>query len=102
VVFTAHRTLGSYEDASIVVERLPDGPRKVVVTGGYHGRYLPSGHVVYVHDGTLFALPFDLARLEANGAAVPVIETWRLPAHRGGPARRLEPGDARLPGGPRG
>ena len=37
--------------------------------GGYHGRYLPtgsaaprraSGHLVYIHDGTLFAAPFDL------------------------------------------
>ncbi len=74
VLFTAHRTLGSYEDASIVVQRLPDGPRKVVVAGGYYGRYLPSGHVVYMHDGTLFAVPFDLARLEVKGAAVPVIE----------------------------
>jgi len=74
VLFTAHRTLGSYDDASIVVQRLPSGPRKVVVTGGYHGRYLSSGHLVYVHEGTLFAVPFDLARLEAAGAAVPVIE----------------------------
>jgi serine/threonine-protein kinase len=84
VMFTAHRTLGSYEDASIVVERLPDGPRKVVVTGGYHGRYLPSGHVVYMHDGTLFALPFDLASLEAKGAAVPVIEDLVASPRTGG------------------
>src|SRR5712692_1942007 len=32
-------------------------------------RYLPSGHLVYVTKGTLFAVPFDLDRLEVRGAA---------------------------------
>ena len=45
------------------------GRRKVVQRGGYHGRYLPSGHLVYIHDGTLFAAPFDLDRLEVTGSA---------------------------------
>jgi serine/threonine-protein kinase len=84
VLFTAHRTLGSYEDASIVVQKLPNGPRKVVVTGGYFGRYVASGHVVYMHEGTLFAVPFDLARLEPRGAAVPVIEDVVAAPHTGG------------------
>ena len=74
VLFTAHRKIGGYDDASVVVQELPSGARKVVVKGGYHGRYLPSGHVAYMHEGTLFAIPFDLARLETAGAAVPVIE----------------------------
>jgi serine/threonine-protein kinase len=74
VLFTANPTIGSYESASVVVQKLPGGPRKVVATGGYFGRYLPSGHLVYLHEGTLFAVPFDLARLEARGAPVPVLE----------------------------
>ncbi|MFI5183857.1 MAG: hypothetical protein ACHQNV_05630, partial [Vicinamibacteria bacterium] len=74
VLFTAHRTLGNYDDATLVVQVLPRGARKIILKGGYHGRYLPSGHVVYVHEGTLFAIPFDLARLETGGAAVPVVE----------------------------
>src|SRR5262249_15725712 len=61
LLFTAHKTNGNFDDASIVVQGLPSGPRKVIVRGGYHGRYLSSGHVVYVHEGTLFAIPFDLA-----------------------------------------
>ena len=36
------------------------GARKIVQRGGYYGRYLPSGHLVYIHDGTLFAAPFDV------------------------------------------
>src|SRR5262249_20149677 len=50
------------------------GPRKVLVRGGYFGRYVRSGHVVYVHDGTLFAAPFDVGRLDVEGPFVPVLE----------------------------
>ena len=42
--------------------------------GGYFGRYLPSGHLVYVHRGTLFAIPFDLAHLKTRGTPVPVLD----------------------------
>jgi Tol biopolymer transport system component len=48
------------------------------VRGGYFGRYLPTGDVagylVYVHEGVLFGMPFDPARLELRGAAVPLVE----------------------------
>jgi len=53
---------------------LPNGPQKEILAGGYHGRYLASGHVVYMHAGTLFAMPFDLSRLEARGPSVPTVE----------------------------
>src|ERR1700676_1165720 len=57
---------------------LKTGEIKILVAGGYFGRYLPTGdamgHLVYVHDGVLFAVPFDPARLELRGAAVPILE----------------------------
>jgi serine/threonine-protein kinase len=46
----------------------------VVHRGGYHGRYLRSGHLVYLHKGTLFAAPFDLERLELTGQPVPALD----------------------------
>jgi serine/threonine-protein kinase len=73
VLFTSGVS-GNYDAASLVAQRLPDGPRKVVHRGGYHGRYLRSGHLVYMRDGTLFAAPFDLDRLEVVGASTPVLE----------------------------
>jgi len=42
--------------------------------GGYFGRYAPSGHLLYVHQGTLYAVPMDVKRLALTGQAVPVIE----------------------------
>ncbi len=35
--------------------------------GGYYGRYVPTGHILYVNDGTVFALPFDVR----NGSKPP-------------------------------
>jgi Tol biopolymer transport system component len=74
VLFTAHSQTGSYDQANLVVASLNGPSRKIVHHGGYHGRYLPTGHLVFVHNATLFAAPFDLARLEVTGPAVPVIE----------------------------
>ncbi len=67
VLFTSGTNPAAYDDANLVVQPLPAGARKVVQRGGYHGRYLPSGHLVYVHNGSLFAVPFDLGRLEVMG-----------------------------------
>ena len=62
---------------------------KVVVRGGYYGRYVPSGlaspkraereggHLIYMQQGTLFAVRFDLDRLETVGPAVPALEGAR-------------------------
>ena len=73
VLYTAGRTNGDYEDASLVVHTLAGDTRKVLHRGGYHGRYLPSGHLVFIHEGTLFAATFDLDRLELTGQPVPAL-----------------------------
>jgi serine/threonine protein kinase/Tol biopolymer transport system component len=65
---------GGFDDADIEVISLPDHHRKTLVRGGTFGRYLPSGHLVYVSRGTLFAVPFDLERLELRGVPVAVLE----------------------------
>src|SRR5262249_31371823 len=49
-----------------------DRRRKTLIRGGTYGRYLASGHLVYLNAGTLFAVPFDLDRLETRGTPVPV------------------------------
>ena len=68
----------AFEDASIAAVSLKTGEIKILVRGGYFGRYLPTGdaigHLVYVHEGVLFAVPFDPARLELRGTAVPMLE----------------------------
>jgi serine/threonine-protein kinase len=74
VLYTSHNNIVGFDNATIVVQPLPTGERQVVHRGGYYGRYLPSGHVVFIQDGTLFAIPFDVDRLQLTGQPVPVIE----------------------------
>jgi Tol biopolymer transport system component len=38
------------------------------------GRYLSTGHLVFLREGTLMAVAFDLNRLEVKGQPVPVVE----------------------------
>jgi serine/threonine-protein kinase len=74
VLYTGNSVSNGFEDANVVVQPLPDGKRKVLVRGAYAARYLSSGHLVYIHDDTLFAAPFDLDSLELTGQAVRVLE----------------------------
>jgi Tol biopolymer transport system component len=74
VLFTSNTHLIGHEDADIVVYSMASGQRKTVQRGGFHARYLPSGHVVYMHEGTLFAVPFNLKRLEVTGQPAPILE----------------------------
>jgi len=74
VLFTASHNGNTFEDSDLIVQVLATGQRKIVHRGGMYGRYLPSGHLVFVHEGTLFAVPFDLKRLETTGQPAPVVE----------------------------
>ena len=47
---------------------------RIVARGGDNGKYLQSGHLVFVRDRTLFAVPFDVKRMEVTGSEVPVVE----------------------------
>ena len=74
LLFTEPAPTGSYDTAKVVAFSLADRTRKIVVQGGYQGRYLASGHIVYLKEGTVFAVPFDLDALEARGSGVPAIQ----------------------------
>jgi Tol biopolymer transport system component len=74
VLFTASATTTAFDTANIEVMSLADHRRKTLVRGGTFGRYLPGGDLVYVNRGTLFAVPFDVERLEVHGTPVPVLD----------------------------
>ncbi len=84
VIFTGNTVVTSHDDANIEVLSLKSGQWKVVQRGGYFGRYLPSGHLVYLHQGTLFAVGLDMDRLEVRGAPVPVLNDVAGNAAMGG------------------
>ncbi|MEP7247037.1 MAG: protein kinase [Gammaproteobacteria bacterium] len=66
-----------WANARTLVQSLKTGERKTLIEGGADARYVPTGHLVYVRGGTLFALPFNLATLTVTGGAVSVVEGVR-------------------------
>ena len=71
VLYSAHVGIGS--DSSIAVAALDGGQRTTLVARGTDARYLPSGHLVYLDRGTLFAVAFDAQTLQVRGEPVPVV-----------------------------
>jgi len=63
--------------ARVSVQPLDGGEPKTLVEGGLDGRYLPTGHLVYVVSGDLFAVPFDPATLSVTGPPVSLVEGIR-------------------------
>jgi eukaryotic-like serine/threonine-protein kinase len=74
VIFTlTHTPLPTWEDTEVAALSLATKERRVLVQSAADGRYLTSGHLVYIRRGTLMAMPFNLARLEPSGGAVALI-----------------------------
>ena len=63
-----------WDKARIVAQTAKSGEPKVLLEGGSDARYLPTGHLIYAHEGVIFAVPFDATRLETKGGPVPVVE----------------------------
>jgi serine/threonine-protein kinase len=84
ILLTGHTRNTEFEDANIEVLFLKTGQLKVVQRGGYFGRYLPSGHLIFVHQGTLYAVPFDLGRYETRGMPVPILQDVSANSFMGG------------------
>jgi eukaryotic-like serine/threonine-protein kinase len=68
---------GRWDKARVVVQSLASGERKTLIEGGSDARYVPTGHLVYAVGGNLFAVAFDVRRLEMMGGPVPMVEDVR-------------------------
>jgi len=84
VLFTAASTNVGMQNASVQVLSMKTGEAKILQNAAYYGRYLPSGHLVYMHDGIFYGVRFDADRLEVRGKPVPLIEDLGADANLGG------------------
>ena len=82
VIFTILKGPTSWDDTQIVVRSFETGKQTVLVTGGSDGRYVSTGHLIYVRLGTLMAVPFDPVRLAVTGGATGVIDGVMQAANR--------------------
>ena len=67
----------SWDASQIVVRSLAGGDRTVLIEGGRDARYVPTGHLVYVLNGTLLAQVFDLDQRTMRGGPVALVEGVR-------------------------
>ena len=78
VLFTSHKIVAGFDDAEIDAWVVSTGERRVLVKGGYFGRYVEAGvrtgYLLYAREGALFAVHFDADSLTVQGAAVPVLD----------------------------
>jgi len=84
LVFSSNSFGGNYENADIEMQSLKTGARKTVYHGGFGGRYVSTGHLLYVHEGTLYAVTVDPDRLEVTGQPVAILEDVESRASFGG------------------
>jgi Tol biopolymer transport system component len=74
VLYTSPTTPNQFDDADIVAYTPSSKQTKLVLHGGFNARYLPGGDLVYMHNGALYAVPFDAKKLETTGQPVLVVE----------------------------
>jgi serine/threonine-protein kinase len=85
VIFTSvPQGSGSADEGVIEAVSLETGDRAVLHRGGTYGRWVPSGHLVYVRENTLFAMPFDIQKMKATGSPAPIVQGVTANSGNGG------------------
>ncbi|MHC4509225.1 MAG: protein kinase domain-containing protein [Planctomycetota bacterium] len=74
ILFTSYREKQGTRESRLEVVSRADGTRRVVLNRSAFGRYVPSGHLVFVRNGSLFGARFDLKALTLQGNPVPLLE----------------------------
>ena len=73
VLFTITAVSGGIDAAQVAVLELGTRTWRTVIQRGSQAHYLSTGHLVYVAGGALWAVAFDLERLQPVGAARAVV-----------------------------
>ena len=79
VLFTLWTT--GLETAQIAVQPLEGGEPKVLLAGT-NPRYVPTGHLVFARENSIWVAPFDADRLEVVGEVEPLVD--RVQVYDGG------------------
>jgi eukaryotic-like serine/threonine-protein kinase len=72
VLFTI--SAGTTDNSQIAVLDLRTGATKILIRGGSHAQYVPTGHIVYGAAGNIRAVGFDVRRAEVTSAPVPALQ----------------------------
>jgi serine/threonine protein kinase len=73
ILFTITSQTGGDDSAQVAVLDLQRHAQKILIPNASHAQYVASGHLVFIAAGALWAVPFDLARLDVHGTPVRVL-----------------------------
>jgi eukaryotic-like serine/threonine-protein kinase len=73
VIYTAMSGAGA-DRANVEIQSTSGGNRKVLVQGGTFGRYLRDGYLIYINQGTLYAVRMNLSTFAVEDAPVPLLD----------------------------
>jgi serine/threonine-protein kinase len=74
ILFTSYREKQGIQEGRLEVVSRAGGTRQVVLDRGEFGRYLPSGHLIFVQNRSLFGVRFDPKGLTLQSKPVPLPE----------------------------
>jgi Tol biopolymer transport system component/tRNA A-37 threonylcarbamoyl transferase component Bud32 len=74
VLFTDSESISGMESAAIAIDDRKTGAHQVVLRSGFAGRFVPGGYLLYVHEGVLFAVKFDLSSRQVKSSPIPLVE----------------------------
>jgi serine/threonine-protein kinase len=77
---------GPIEDGNIALLSLATGEYRVLIRGAHRPQYVPTGHIVFVRAGSLWAVPFDPERLVVTGPELTIIDAVQQNSQIGGAA----------------
>jgi hypothetical protein len=74
VLFTVTRTrYPKWHETQIAAYSRSTRAQSIVLDGGADARYAQSGHLIYVREGVLMAVPFNLRQVKVTGSAVGLV-----------------------------
>lgn len=65
---------GAIETGAVELLNFESGDTQLLIPNAYGATYSPTGHIVFMRSGDLWAVPFKLDAMQINGAEVRVIE----------------------------
>lgn len=76
ILFTSVQNVGSqnFNNANIDLFNPETNTTQTLVRGGYLPKFVPTGHIVFIRDGDLWAVPFSTESLDLAGAETRVLE----------------------------
>jgi serine/threonine-protein kinase len=75
VIYTEHERQWTSGDERVMIQSLESGaPARKLLANASDPRYLTTGHLAFLRQGTLYVVPFDPASLELRGEPVPVLK----------------------------